>query len=56
VNLEQIQNVLFDLYDIRDTLSTTDKEQPKSEGSDETIGEALDEAIAFMVQLEEVTA
>jgi hypothetical protein len=56
MNLEQIQIVLFDLYDIRNTLSRTDKEQPKSEGSDETIGEALDNAIDFMMQLEEVTA
>jgi len=56
MNLEQLQIVLFDLYDIRKSLSTADKAREKSEGSDETIGEALDNAIEFMEQMEEVTA
>ena len=52
MNLEKIQNALFDMYDIRDTLSTQTKRKPKSEGSDETIGEAIDDVIEFLDALE----
>lgn len=56
MNLEQLQIVLFDLYDVRNALSSSTKAREKSDGSDETIGEALNDAIAFLEQLEEVTA
>lgn len=55
MNLEQLQIVLFDLYDVRNALSSATKAREKSDGSDETIGEALNDAIAFLEQLEEVT-
>ena len=55
MNLEQLQIVLFDLYDVRDALSSAIKARKKSDGSDETIGEALNDAIAFLEPLEEVT-
>jgi hypothetical protein len=56
MNIEQLQIALFDLYDIRNALSIKSKAREKSDGSDETIGEALNDAIAFLEQLEEVTA
>lgn len=52
MNIEQIQIALFDLYDIRNALSTSDKAMEKSDSSDETIGEALDSTIEFLEQLE----
>ena len=52
MKLETIQTALFDMYDIRDNLSTQTKRKPKSEGSDETIGEALDDVIEFLETLE----
>lgn len=56
MTLEQLQIVLFDLYDVRDALPNAIKAREKSNGSEETIGEALNDAIAFLEQLEEVTA
>ena len=53
MNLETIQIMLFDLYDIRNTLSSRAKSQPKSEGSDETVGEALDDMISTLEMIEE---
>ena len=50
--MEHIQNALFDLYDVRAALSRVVKNQEKSDGSDETIGDALDNAIEFLEQLE----
>jgi len=52
MNIEQLQIALFDLYDIRNALSIKDKAMEKSDGSDETIGDALDSAIEFLEQLE----
>jgi len=50
--MEHIQNALFDLYDVRAGLSRAVKNQEKSDGSDETIGDALNNAIEFLEQLE----
>jgi hypothetical protein len=52
MNLEATQIALFDMFDIRNSLSTQTKRKPKSEGSDETIGEALDDVIEFLENLE----
>lgn len=50
--MEHIQNALFDLYDVRAALSNAAKAKEKSDGSDETIGDALNNAIEFLEQLE----
>jgi len=50
--MEHIQNALFDLYDVRAALSRAVKNQEKSDGSAETIGDALNNAIEFLEQLE----
>jgi len=52
MNLEATQIALFDMFDIRNSLSAQIKRKPKSEGSDETIGEALDDVIEFLENLE----
>jgi hypothetical protein len=52
MNLEATQIALFDMFDIRNSLSAQTKRKPKSEGSDETIGEALDDVIEFLENLE----
>lgn len=52
MKLEAIQIALFDMYDIRDSLSAQTKRKPKSEGSDETIGETVDDVIEFLETLE----
>ena len=52
IDLEWIQITLFDLYDIRSSLSAQVKRKPKSAGSDETIGEIIDDTIEFLEVLE----
>jgi hypothetical protein len=52
MTLEQLQVVLFDLYYVRAALSRVVKNQEKSDGSDETISDALNNAIEFLEQLE----
>ena len=52
IDLEWIQITLFDMYDIRDALSNQTKRKPKSQGSDETIGECLNDTIEFLEVLE----
>jgi hypothetical protein len=52
IDLEWIQIALFDMYDIREALSNQVKRKPKSEGSEETIGEIIDDTIEFLETLE----
>lgn len=53
MNKEALASALFDLYDVRNALSTRMKNKPKDDCSDITIGECLDDAILFLEQLEE---
>jgi hypothetical protein len=58
MNLEQIQNILFDLYDLRYTLSkqTKDEHMGLDMGQEVTIGEHLNNIIESVEALEkEVT-
>jgi hypothetical protein len=58
MNLEQIQNILFDLYDLRYTLSkqTKDEHMGLDMGQEITIGEHLNNIIESVEALEtEVT-
>ena len=58
MNLEQIQNILFDLYDLRYTLSkqTKDEHMGLAMGEEVTIGEHLNNIIESVEALEkEVT-
>lgn len=53
MNLEQIQTALFNLYDIRKSLSPSVLRQPIYEASfDETVGSNLQDAINFLEGLE----
>lgn len=51
MTLEDLQILLFDLHDIRDALTPDELGREKSDSS-ETIGEALDYAIAALSELE----
>ncbi len=54
MNKDDISSALFDMYDIRNTLSTSIKNKPKdSDGSDITIGDCLDSVIEFLESLEQ---
>ena len=54
---DQIQSALFAAYDLRNTLSQKEKRRPISEASfGETIGDSLDEVIAFLEDLERAHA
>lgn len=49
MNQDQISNLLLDLYDIRGALSQNALETLKDEeGSELTVGDLLDDAIAFL--------
>ena len=54
---DKIQSALFAAYDLRNTLSQKEKRRPISEASfGETIGDSLDEVIAFLEDLERAHA
>jgi hypothetical protein len=54
MNTEQIQNVLFAAYDLRNSMTNEDKARPINDASfGETFGSNLDELIEFLEQLEE---
>lgn len=49
----ELTSALCDMYDIRRALSTKVKALPKdNDGSEYTIGECVDDVIAFLEQLE----
>ena len=49
---EKINDALFDMYDIRRTLSKTIKNKPKNnDGSIFTVGDCIDNVIEFLEQL-----
>jgi hypothetical protein len=49
---EKISDALFDMYDIRRTLSKTIKNKPKdNDGSIFTVGDCIDNVIEFLEQL-----
>jgi hypothetical protein len=53
INFNDVTGALFDLYDIRDTLSKKVKEQPlNGDCLGFTLGQTLDSVIKFLEQLE----
>jgi hypothetical protein len=53
MDLEQLQNALFGLYDIRNALPAKTKAMPSADaGSDYSINDALTDAIEFLESLE----
>lgn len=53
MNANEITSALMDMYDIRRTLPTKVKAMPKdNDGTEYTIGECVDDVIAFLEQLE----
>jgi hypothetical protein len=53
MNLEQIQVALFAAYDLRNAMTSADKQRPTE---NETFGDSLGEVISFLESLEsEVT-
>ncbi|NDB69115.1 MAG: hypothetical protein EB015_14115 [Methylocystaceae bacterium] len=51
---EKISDALFDMYDIRRTLSQKIKNKPKdNDGSIFTVGDCIDNVIDFLEQLRE---
>jgi len=56
INTNDLSSALLDLYDVRNALPEAVKNLPKdSEGSEITIGDCLDDAIAFLESLEATT-
>lgn len=52
MNIEQLQIALFNLYDIKNVLSNKIKNQLSNEDTEETIGDALENSIEILEQLE----
>ena len=52
MNIEQLQIVLFDLYDIKSVLSNEIKNQLANQDTKETIGDKLNDSIELLEQLE----
>jgi hypothetical protein len=53
MNKEMISSALFDMYDIRNVLSTKIKNQPKdNDGTIFTVGDCIDSVIEFLEDLE----
>lgn len=51
--MNEIQNALFDMYDIRKSLSNSIKNKPKdNDGSIFTIGDCIDSVIEFLESLD----
>ena len=48
MNYDELNNILFDLIDIRNSLSETEKNRPKDSQSECTIGDCLDDAILYL--------
>jgi len=53
MTLEQIQIALFAAYDIRNAMTSTEKQRPTA---NDTFGESIDEIISFLETLEGETA
>jgi hypothetical protein len=45
---DDLNNILFDLYDIRSVLSREAKNTPKDSDSGFTVGDCLDDAIEYL--------
>jgi len=53
MNKDMISSALFDMYDIRNVLSTKIKNQPKdNDGTIFTVGDCIDSVIEFLEDLE----
>lgn len=53
ITMNEIQNALFDMYDIRKSLSNSIKNKPKdNDGSIFTIGDCIDSVIEFLESLD----
>jgi len=53
VNLNDVSSALCDMYNIRNAWSDKVKKMTKdNEGTDYTVGECIDDVIAFLEQLE----
>ena len=55
VHKDDLDNILFDLIDIRGALTQTEKNRPKDSQSECTIGDCLDDAILYLETIDEVT-
>lgn len=53
INGDAVASALFDLYDVRNALPERIKRMPKdSDGTEITIGDCLDDAIAFLESID----
>lgn len=52
VHKDDLDNILFDLIDIRSALTQTEKNRPKDSQSECTIGDCLDDAILYLETIE----